>query len=90
MGSKSTFPPDRPLQRRERARDRYDDVEMQRAVLLDRLRRMGEQSPRLPGYQNALVLLNQRFRVARIKQRIEILEAAKWLISVIEMGGSKR
>ena len=90
MRSKSTSPPNRPSRGGGASRKRYDDIETQRVVLLDRLGRMGEQAPVPPGYKNALVLLNQKFRVARIKQRIKILEAAEWLITVIEMGGGKR
>ena len=90
MRSKSTSPANRPSRGGGVTRTRYDDTETQRVVLLARLGRMAQQAPVPPGYKNALVLLNQRFRVARIKQRIKILEAAEWLITVIEMGGGKR
>jgi hypothetical protein len=65
------------------SRKRYDDIERQRIVSLNRLSRLGEKST-TPSYKSALILLNQKFRVAHIDQRIEILKAANWLITVIE------
>lgn len=66
------------------SRKRYDDVETQRTALLDRLSCLGGQESANPGYKNAQTLLNERFRLARIDQRIEILKAADWLIRLLE------
>ncbi len=68
---------------------RYDHVESQRSLLLDRLARLDVPESAHPGYKRALVLLNQRFRTASIDQRIAILKAAKWLIGLIEMHSRK-
>jgi hypothetical protein len=76
----------RPARKRGISRRRYDDAEKRRAALLDHMSRLGEKARTHPSYQRALILLNQRFRIARIGQRIAILKAANWLINLIEMG----
>lgn len=54
-------------------------------MLLSRLSRLGEKGSAHPSYKSALILLNQKFRRARIDQRIAICKAAYWLISLIEI-----
>jgi hypothetical protein len=65
-------------------RDRYDDLEAQRAELVERLRRLGEISKPHPGYKRALTLLNDTFRKSRVAQRLAVLQAAAWLIGILE------
>jgi hypothetical protein len=89
MPSRSSLPANRPAGSRTVSRKRYDHVERQRDALLDRLSRFGEQASAHPSYKSARILLNQRFRTARTDQRIAILKAADWCISLIEMSSGK-
>jgi hypothetical protein len=66
-------------------RRRYEDVEKRRIALLEQLSHFDQTARAHPSYKYALTLLNQRFRRARIDQRIAILKAAQWLIALIEM-----
>ena len=84
MRARNRSPANRHPRPRGISRKRYDNVERQRAELLDRLNHFGEPAKAHPGYKNALTLLNQRFRTARIEQRIAILKAANWLISLMK------
>jgi sporulation-control protein spo0M len=65
-------------------RHRYDDLEAQRAALVARLRMLGEIAKPHPGYKRALTLLNDTFRKSRLVQRLAVLQAATWLIDVLE------
>jgi len=65
-------------------RKRYDDLEAQRVALVARLRMIGSVSPQHPGYKRALTLLNDTFRRSKVAQRLAILQAAAWLIDVLE------
>jgi hypothetical protein len=65
-------------------RDRYEAAERRRLQMLDRLKNLPEPARSHPGYRRALTLLNESFRKARIAQRVAILQAAEWLIDVIE------
>ena len=65
-------------------RDRYEAAERRRLQMLDRLNSLPEPACKHPGYRRALTLLNESFRKARIAQRAAILQAAEWLIDVIE------
>ena len=85
MPLRSKLPERRQGGRRNVSRKLYDNVETQRAALLDRLIRLGKQESANAGYKSAQILLNQRFRSAHIGQRIQILKAAQWLIRIIEM-----
>ena len=89
MPSRSSLPANRSAVSRCISRKRYDQVEKQRAALLDRLSHFSEQTRAHPSYKCALILLNQIFRTARIGQRIAILKAANWLIRLIEMVSGK-
>jgi len=73
-----------PPRGRDDFRRRYDDLEAQRAELVARLRRLGEIAPRHPGYKRALTLLNDTFRKSKLAQRLAVLQAAAWLIDVVE------
>jgi hypothetical protein len=65
-------------------RDRYDEIEANRAALVARLTALSEIGQRHPGYRRALKLLNDTFRKAKLAQRLAILQAAAWLIDVLE------
>jgi predicted RNA polymerase sigma factor len=65
-------------------RQRYDDLEARRAELVARLRGLGESAQAHPGYKRALKLLNETFRSSKLAQRLAILQAAAWLIDILE------
>jgi hypothetical protein len=65
-------------------RQRYDDLEKRRAELIGRLRALGGKAQTHPGYKRALTLLNETFRKSKLAQRVAILQAAGWLIDVLE------
>ena len=67
-------------------RHRYDEVESRREALLVRLNRLraNDQAQSHPGYKRALKLLNETFRKAKLAQRMSVLQAAAWLIEVLE------
>jgi hypothetical protein len=65
-------------------RDRYEDLETQREHLVARLRLLGDFAKPHPGYKRALTLLNDTFRRSRVAQRLAVLQAAAWLIDVLE------
>ena len=74
----------RPAPPRAAFRERYDQLEAHRAALVARLAALGEAGQRHPGYRRALTLLNHTFRKAKFAQRLAILQAASWLIDVLE------
>ena len=65
-------------------RQRYNELEARRAALLARLQRLGDRAQQHPGYRRVLKLLNDTFRKAKLAQRLAILQAAAWLIDVLE------
>lgn len=65
-------------------RQRYDDLEARRAELVARLRALGGSAQTHPGYKRALKLLNETFRSSKLAQRLAILQAAAWLIDILE------
>lgn len=69
---------------RENFRQRYDDVEKRRDALLTRLNRLDAGAQTHPGHKRALKLLNETFRKAKLAQRASVLQAAAWLIDVLE------
>lgn len=79
--SASTVKPSRP---RAGFRERYDELEAYRLTLIARLTSLGEVGQRHPGYKRALKLLNDTFRRAKLAQRLAVLQAAAWLIDVLE------
>jgi hypothetical protein len=65
-------------------RERYDEIEAHRTALVARLTSLGEASQRHPGYRRAFTLLNATFRRSKLTQRLAILQAAAWLIDILE------
>ena len=65
-------------------RRRYDELEAHRATLVARLIMLGEASQHHPGYRRARRLLNDIFRKEKLAQRLAVLQAAAWLIDVLE------
>ena len=65
-------------------RARFDALEQRRADLMARLAALGERAQQHPGHGRARTLLNTRFRKATLVQRAAILEAADWLIMLID------
>jgi hypothetical protein len=65
-------------------RGRYDELEAARLALVARLSSLGEAGHRHPGYKRALKLLNDTFRKSKLAQRLAILQAAAWLIDILE------
>jgi hypothetical protein len=65
-------------------RQRYDDLERARLELLERLERYGERGRTHPSFKRAAVLLNETFRKASIAQRAAVLQAAAWVVELIE------
>jgi hypothetical protein len=65
-------------------RQRYDEIELKRTELVARLRALGDVTRSHPGYKRALKLLNDTFRRSKLAQRLAVLQAAAWLIDVLE------
>jgi hypothetical protein len=65
-------------------RQRYDELESRREALVARVRGLGGNAQQHPGYKRALKLLNDTFRKAKLAQRLAVLEAAAWLIDILE------
>ena len=77
--------PDKPSSRpRTGFRERYDEIEARRAALVARLTSLSEAAQCHPGYKRAFTLLNATFRRAKLAQRLAILQAAAWLIDILE------
>ena len=51
---------------------------------MTRLTRLSDATQKHPGYKRALKLLNDIFRKSSLAQRIGILQAANWLIDILE------
>ena len=71
-------------QPRANFRHRYDELENRRAELVARLTLISGNSQRHPGYKRALTLLNDTFRKSKLAQRLAVLQAASWLIDILE------
>ena len=65
-------------------RARYDALEQRRADLIARLAALGTRGEQHPGHARARTLLNTQFRKATLVQRAAVLQAADWLIALIE------
>jgi hypothetical protein len=76
--------PSNKTQTRTGFRERYEEIEQHRAALVARLASLGEAARRHPGYRRAMTLLNATFRRAKLAQRLAILQAATWLIDLLE------
>ena len=69
---------------RQTFRQRYDELEGRRAELAARLNQLGETAQRHPGYKRAMKLLNDIYRREKLPQRLAVLQAAAWLIDILE------
>lgn len=65
-------------------RARYDDLERRRENLVARLAMLAERGSPHPALGRARTLLNTTFRKASLVQRAAVLEAADWLIMMID------
>ncbi len=65
-------------------RQRYDALEQRREELIARLAALGAKAHANPAHGRARTLLNQTFRKASLVQRAAVLEAADWLITVLD------
>lgn len=65
-------------------RRRYQRTEAHRDALMQRLHALGEPARRHPSYKRVLKLLNTTFRKASLAQRAAVLQAASWMIDVLE------
>jgi len=77
-------PADAPTSTQGSFRRRYDALELRREQLVTRLRLLGDMAKPHPGYKRALKLLNDTFRKSKMAQRLAVLQAAAWLIDVLE------
>ena len=66
-------------------RARYDALEQRREDLIARLGELGERARTNPAHARARKLLNETFRGASLVQRAAILEAAAWLITLLDL-----
>jgi len=73
-----------PSRQRESFRKRYDDLEARRAELSARLRSLGDSARQHPAYKRALKLLNEIYRKEKLARRLGVLQAAAWLIDLLE------
>jgi hypothetical protein len=65
-------------------RQRYDDLKARRIELVARLHRLSEAAKLHAGYKRALKLLNDTYRREKLAQRLAVLQAASWLIGLLE------
>ena len=65
-------------------RSRYDALEQRRDELIGKLTALGEKAAAHPAHGRARTLLNATFRKSTLVQRAAILEAANWLITVLD------
>jgi hypothetical protein len=65
-------------------RRQYDDLERRRSALAARLKGLGRKAPAHPGYKRALSLINDIFRKCPVAKRRAVLDAADWLIGLLE------
>ena len=65
-------------------KQRYEEAERRRTVIMQRLAGLNETARAHPAYRHVSTLLNQTFRKASVAQRLATLQAAEWLIDVLE------
>jgi len=65
-------------------RARYDALERRRDELIVRLAALGAKAGPHPAHGRARTLLNTTFRKASLVQRAAVLEAADWLIALLD------
>ena len=78
------MPPRAPTTATQNFRQRYDALEKRREELIARLTSLGAKAQANPAHGRARTLLNQTFRKASLAQRAAVLEAADWLIAVLD------
>src|SRR5262245_6777028 len=69
---------------KRRLNRQYEEAERRRSAILHRLAGLNDASRTHPAYRRALTLLNQIFRKVSVPQRPAVLDAAEWLIDVLE------
>jgi hypothetical protein len=65
-------------------RERYTALEARRTELVARLKTLDDTARNHPGHKRVLTLLNSTFRKEKLPQRLAVLQAAAWLIDVLE------
>jgi hypothetical protein len=68
----------------KKAKLSLDRLESDREALLRRLSHLNGGAKLLPGYRSALILLNSRFRRANLATRLALLQAAQFMVEVLE------
>src|SRR5262245_10775034 len=63
---------------------RYNEMEARSAELITRLQALGEPARHYPGYRGARKLLNDIYHKQRVAKRLAVLDAASWLVAVLE------
>jgi hypothetical protein len=79
---------DRPTPPRRQSPDfrrRYDDLEHRRVALIARLAKLDHLPQAADSCRRARTMLNATYRKATLVQRAAVLQAAAWLIDVVEM-----
>lgn len=61
-----------------------DAMEQDRVILLKRLQNLDPRMKDKPGYRTALSLLNSKFRKASLSARVAVLQAATFMVEVLE------
>jgi vacuolar-type H+-ATPase subunit D/Vma8 len=64
---------------------RHNTLEARRDALLMRLQNLDGAAKSSRGYRSTLVLLNQKYRKASLAARLGILQAAAFMIEVLEL-----
>ena len=64
---------------------RHDRLEARREALLQRLDNLDHAAKSSRGYRSTVTLLNQKYRKASLAARLGILQAATFMIEVLEM-----
>jgi hypothetical protein len=65
-------------------RQQYDDLEARRAELRARLCALGHRAEGHPAYKGAIRLLDNVYRKEKLARRLAVLQAASWLIGILE------
>jgi hypothetical protein len=63
----------------------HSSLEAQREILMLRLRRLHPTVAKSPGYRTARNLLGPKYMTASLSARLKILQAANFLLGVLEM-----
>ena len=65
-------------------RQRHAEIQKRRAELIVRLSALKEPAREHPSYKRVFILLNSTFVKSSLKQRPAVIDAALWLINLIE------